>query len=49
VEAGEKTAHEVAHDRVQEILAKATPVELPPGADAELERVLAEVLEETGG
>jgi trimethylamine--corrinoid protein Co-methyltransferase len=32
--------HEVAHARVQEILASAGPVELPPGADAEMERVL---------
>jgi trimethylamine--corrinoid protein Co-methyltransferase len=38
--AGSKMIHEVAHERVLEILAKAGPVELPPGVDAELERAL---------
>ncbi len=40
VTSGGKMAHEVAHERVLEILAKAGPVELAPGADAELERAL---------
>ena len=30
--------HEVAHDRVLEILSKTGPVNLPAGIDAELER-----------
>jgi trimethylamine---corrinoid protein Co-methyltransferase len=40
VDSGGKMIHEVAHDRVLEILSKAGPVELMPGADAELERAL---------
>ena len=36
--AGGKMIHEVAHDRVLEILSKAGPINLPAGADAELER-----------
>jgi trimethylamine--corrinoid protein Co-methyltransferase len=40
LKAGGKMIHEVAHERVLEILEKAGPVELPPGADAELERAL---------
>lgn len=40
LKSGGKMIHEVAHDRVEDILAKAGPVTLPPGADAELERVL---------
>jgi len=40
-QAGAKMIHEVAHERVEEILAAAGPVPLPPGADAELERALA--------
>ncbi len=40
IKAGSKMIHEVAHERVLEILAKAKPVELLPGADAELERAL---------
>ena len=35
---GSKMIHEVAHERVEQILAKAGPVELVPGADAALER-----------
>lgn len=35
---GSKFIHTVAHERVLEILAKAGPVELLPGADTELER-----------
>jgi hypothetical protein len=37
----------VAHERVLEILDKAGPVELPPGADGELERALRKAVEET--
>ena len=40
MKSGGKMIHEVAHERVQDILAKAGPVPLPPGADAELERAL---------
>jgi trimethylamine--corrinoid protein Co-methyltransferase len=40
LKSGGKMIHEVAHDRVEDILAKAGPVTLPPGADAELERAL---------
>ena len=36
--AGGKMIHQVAHDRVLEILSKAGPVNLFAGADAELER-----------
>jgi trimethylamine--corrinoid protein Co-methyltransferase len=39
---------EVAHQRVQEILASAGPVPLPPGADVALERVLNEAIAELG-
>jgi trimethylamine--corrinoid protein Co-methyltransferase len=38
--AGSKMIHQVAHERVLEILEKAGPVELPAGVDAELERAL---------
>jgi trimethylamine--corrinoid protein Co-methyltransferase len=37
---GQKMIHEVAHERVLEILAQAGPVPLPPGGDPELERAL---------
>ena len=37
---GGKMIHEVAHERVEAILAEAGPVPLAPGADAELERAL---------
>jgi len=40
VAAGAKMAHEVAHDRVVEILSKASPVELPPSADKALDEAL---------
>ena len=43
--AGSKMIHEVAHERVLEILAKAGPVELLPGADGELERALRKAQE----
>ena len=45
--AGSKMTHEVAHERVLAILAEAGPVDLPPGADAELERALNKALAET--
>ena len=32
--------HQLAHERVLQILSKAGPVELPPGVDAEMERAL---------
>jgi trimethylamine---corrinoid protein Co-methyltransferase len=38
--AGAKMAHEVAHERVVEILSKAHPVSLPPAADKALEEAL---------
>ncbi len=44
---GAKSITEVAHERVQEILAKAEPALLPAGAEAELERVLQLALAET--
>jgi len=47
LKSGGKMAHEVAHERVQAILASAAPVELPPGADAELERALNAAVRET--
>ena len=44
---GGTMAHAVAHERVEEILAKAGPVALLPGADAELERALNKAIRET--
>lgn len=44
VKAGSKSIDQVAHEKVLKILEKAGPVELPPGADAELERVLQRAL-----
>ena len=46
-QAGSKMIHQVAHERVLEILDEAGPVELPPGADDELERALRKAVEET--
>ena len=40
VKAGSKSIEQVAHEKVLDILAKSKPVELLPGADAELERAL---------
>lgn len=40
VKAGSKSMDQVAHEKVLQILETAWPVELPPGADAELERAL---------
>jgi len=45
---GARMAHEVAHARVQEILAKAGPVDLLPGADRALEEALRRAVAETG-
>ena len=42
INSGAKMAHQVAHDKVLQILEKAGPVELPPGVDAEMERALQE-------
>lgn len=39
-ESGGKMSHEVAHERVLEILSEAGPVALPPGADEALEQAL---------
>ena len=40
IDRGARMAHEVAHARVDEILAKAGPVPLPSGVDAALEQAL---------
>ncbi len=45
LQSGAKMAHQVAHDRVVEILEKAGPVDLPPGVDAEMERALRKAIE----
>jgi trimethylamine--corrinoid protein Co-methyltransferase len=44
---GSKTALEVAHDRVEQILAVAGPVPLPPEVDRALEHALNRALAET--
>lgn len=44
VTGGKKTAHQLAHERVLQILNQAGPVELLPGADAEMERVMRKAL-----
>jgi trimethylamine--corrinoid protein Co-methyltransferase len=44
---GSRTAHEIAHDRVEEILAKAGPEPLPPEVDRALEEALNRALAET--
>ena len=44
VEEGSKPIDRVAHERVQAILEGAGPVQLPPGADAALERALQKAL-----
>ncbi len=49
VEGGKKLGHELAHERVEEILAEAGPVDLPPGADEALARALNKVVGETLG
>jgi len=45
---GKKLGHQLAHERVEAILSQAGPVELAPGADAEIERALNKALAETG-
>jgi len=47
LQSGAQMIHEVAHERVEEILEKAGPVELPPGADGEMERALNKAVKET--
>jgi trimethylamine--corrinoid protein Co-methyltransferase len=47
VNSGKRLSHQVAHERVLEILADAGPVALPPGADEELERALRKAIRET--
>jgi len=49
LQSGAQMMHEVAHERVEEILEKAGPVELPPGADAQMERALRKAVKETVG
>jgi trimethylamine--corrinoid protein Co-methyltransferase len=44
INTGAKMGHQVAHDKVLQILEKAGPVELPPGVDAELERALQKAI-----
>jgi len=46
LDSGGKMIHQVAHDRVAEILETAGPVELPASVDRELERALRHGLEE---
>ena len=40
VRGGQKMSHQIAHERVLEILAKASPVTLPPSVDVALEQAL---------
>jgi len=47
VSEGARMAHEIAHDRVEEILAKAGPVPLPLEVDRALEQALVRALAET--
>jgi trimethylamine---corrinoid protein Co-methyltransferase len=44
---GSRTAYEIAHDRVEEILSKAGPVPLPAEVDRALEQALSRALTET--
>jgi trimethylamine--corrinoid protein Co-methyltransferase len=44
INSGAKMGHQVAHDKVLQILEKAGPVELPPGVDAEMERALQKAI-----
>jgi trimethylamine--corrinoid protein Co-methyltransferase len=44
INTGAKMGHQVAHDKVLQILEKAGPVELPPGVDAEMERALQKAI-----
>jgi trimethylamine--corrinoid protein Co-methyltransferase len=45
IAAGGKFAHQVAHERVEQILSQAGPVDLPPGVDSELERALQKAIQ----
>jgi trimethylamine--corrinoid protein Co-methyltransferase len=45
---GQKSITQVSHERVEDVLAKAGPVPLLPGADVALERALAAALGEAG-
>jgi trimethylamine--corrinoid protein Co-methyltransferase len=47
VNSGSKLAHQLAHERVMQILKQAGPVELPPGVDAEIERALQKAIQYT--
>jgi trimethylamine--corrinoid protein Co-methyltransferase len=47
LQSGGKMIHEVAHDRVEEILAAAKPVSLPPSVDVALEQALDEAIAKT--
>ena len=45
--AGAKPIVDVAHERVQDILAETRPISLPPGADEALRQVLCESIKES--
>ncbi len=47
LDGGAQMIHEVAHERVVSILDRSAPVQLPPGADAEMQRVLNKAVTET--
>lgn len=47
LDSGALMMHAVAHERVVQILEHAGPVDLPPGVDAEMERVLRQAVSET--
>lgn len=47
LESGGKMIHEVAHERVEQILADAGPVDLPPGVDQALAEALQRAIAET--
>jgi trimethylamine:corrinoid methyltransferase-like protein len=47
LDSGSQMSHELAHDRVQEILAAAGPVPLPASVDVALEQALNHALKET--
>ena len=42
---GKKMSHQIAHEKVLQILEKAGPLALPPGIDAEMERALNKAIE----
>ncbi len=45
IKAGSKAIDQIAHEKVLHILDKAIPIELPPGADTELERALQHAMD----